>query len=976
MKLKPWFHVVTPREDLREGKPLDASEFAVNLEDIRDGRARKDYQEPARFFERTYLTRNLKDLAAQAVRRLSGIEVETSPVFNMATQFGGGKTHTLALLYHLAQAGPNSHDWQGVRSILDQAQVKSVPKAATAVFVGQKFDSIHGRGGTNGEPRRCTPWGEIAWQIGGAKAFAIVAQHDEEGIAPGGDAIRAFLPDGPALILMDELMNYVSRERPRKGKLGDQLYNFIQNLSEEARGRSNVVLCVSIPASELEMNAEDQGDFDRFKKMLDRLGKAVIMSAETETAEIIRRRLFDWSGLPDDARATASAYAIWVIEHKQMVGDFDVDSARDRFLASYPFHPALLSVFERKWQSLPRFQRTRGVLRLLALWVSHAYKRGFEGAHLDPLIGLGTAPLEDAYFRAALFEQLGNNDLEGPVTTDIAGKKEAHALRLDREAEDAIKKTRLHQKAATVILFESNGGQTKTEATTPEIRLAVAEPNLDIGNVETALDSLSASCYYLTAINNRYRFSLSPNLNKILTDRRATIGKPAIEERVKQVIVEVFKAGPSLARAYFPEKNGQVPDQPALTLVIMPPNQAYHDPATHRLLDQIVRDYNQSGRTFKSALFFAVPDSAGSLQEEARRLLACEDISGDVETYKRLDDIQRRQLDADTKKAARDLKETVWRTYNHVVRLVKDNTLQDIDFGLVHSSAAGSMTELILNRLRSQDEVTENPGASKLVKYWPPALKEWTTKAARDAFFSSPALPRLLKPDAIKRTIADGINQKLIAYAGKSANGGYEPFLFEPDVGVDENDIEISEEMVLLKAADAILEKEPARLARIDINPASAHLRPGESITFTASCFDQHGRPFEGAKVAWAASGGAIDQEGRFSAEDVGDYRIEAQADSLVGKAEARVEETSIGPGPIIKPPDPKGFAWQGTVPPQKWMNFYTKVLSSLVSTPGLKLEVRFAVPPGETATEAKIEATRAALRDLGLAENVTKTDF
>src|SRR6516162_5757961 len=179
----------------------------------------------------------------------------------------------------------------------------------------------------------------------------------------------------------------------------------------------------------------------------------------------------------------------------------------------------------------------------------------------------------------------------------------------------------------------------------------------------------------------------------------------------------------------------------------------------------MVREYGQSGRTFKSALFFAVPEAGAALQDEARKLLACEDICGDIETHKRLDDSQRKQLDTDTKKAARDLKEAVWRTFKHVVRLVKDNTLQELDLGLVHSSAAGSLTELILNRLRSQDEITESVGPSKLIKFWPPALKEWTTKAARDAFFASPALPRLLKPDAIKRTIADGINQKLIAYA-------------------------------------------------------------------------------------------------------------------------------------------------------------------------------------------------------------------
>lgn len=323
--LKTWFHVIQPREDLREGRPMDASEFAVHLDHVREGRAPRDYQEPGGFFERTYLTKNLKDLAAQTVRRLSGINVETSAVFNMATQFGGGKTHSLTLLYHLARSGPAAQGWPGVGAILDQAQVKQVPKAATAVFVGTEFDSFTGRGGI-GEPVRKTPWGEIAWQLGGEKAFAVVARHDEDGAAPGGDVIRAFLPDGPTLILMDELLNYINRCRNHPKKLDAQFHSFLHNLSEEARSRTNLVLCVSIPASELEMTPEDQRDFDSIKKLLDRLGKAVIMSAESETAEIIRRRLFDWSGLPDEAKKTAAAYAEWVQDHKQLIGDFEAEA--------------------------------------------------------------------------------------------------------------------------------------------------------------------------------------------------------------------------------------------------------------------------------------------------------------------------------------------------------------------------------------------------------------------------------------------------------------------------------------------------------------------------------------------------------------------------------------------------------------------------------------------------------------------------
>src|SRR5262249_777492 len=167
MALKPWYKVVTPREDLRDGRPLDASEFAVHLDHVRDNRAPADYQEPARFFERTYLTKNLCELAASVVRRLCGIKVETSAVYNLTTQFGGGNTHALPLVSHRGGGGRKASKWKGVSSVLDAAGVKAAPAAATAVFVGTEFDSIEGRGGKDGTPRRYTPWGEIAFQLAG-----------------------------------------------------------------------------------------------------------------------------------------------------------------------------------------------------------------------------------------------------------------------------------------------------------------------------------------------------------------------------------------------------------------------------------------------------------------------------------------------------------------------------------------------------------------------------------------------------------------------------------------------------------------------------------------------------------------------------------------------------------------------------------------------------------------------------------------
>jgi hypothetical protein len=971
MSLKPWYKVVTPREDLREGKPLDAAEFAVHLDQVREGRAPDDYKVPERFFERTYLTQGLKSFSAEVIRRLSGEKTETSAVFHMITQFGGGKTHGLTLLYHLTKHGPAAEKWSGVRRILEAAGTSSIPKAETAVFVGTEFDTIRGRGGDDGTPLRKTPWGEIAFQLGREKAFSVVAEHDLQMTAPAGDVIRKFLPkEKPCLILIDELVNFISRNR--KTGMAGQLYNFIQNLCEQARGVDRVVLCVSIPSMLIEMTSDDIADFERYSKMLERLGKAVILSAEGETSEIIRRRLFEWGGIPDDAKKVASEYAEWVIEHRHQVPQwFPIDQAREAFLDTYPFHPMVLSVFERKWQGLPRFQRTRGILRLLALWVSKAYQEGFKGAHRDPLIELGTAPLEDPFFRAATFEQLGEDKLEGPVTTDICGKKGSHAIRLDAEAVDSIKKNRLHRKVSTAIFFESNGGQIHAEATVPEIRLAVAEPEVDIGNVETVLEALGTTCYFLSIDKNRYRFSLSPNLNKILADRRASIQPSKIDERLRSEIQTVFSAGSGVERIYFPEKSGQIPDRAVLTLVILSPDQNMQDKKTLSLVESMTREYGSSARTFKSGLIWAIPDSDASLREEARKVLAWEDIRDETDEL-HLDDTQKRQLGENLKKSQRDLKECVWRTYKNIGLLNKDNTFRVADWGLVHSSAAENMLTFILNRLRQDGEVEKDISPNVLVKHWPPAFKEWSTKNVRDVFFASPEFPRLLDPESIKDTISRGVAGGIIGYVGKTKDGSYKPFFFGKSLPAAE--IEISEDMYIITAEEAKKHIEPPKLTSIVISPQDARIEPGKKQAYVAKGLDQHNREIAIGDVLWKATGGTIDKNGVFAAgKDEGNFVITATIGGITGSVNLTIgKEGTIPPKPS-KPPV-EGISkllWNGEVPPQKWMNFYTKVLSKFAGGKGLKITINVEVSPEGGLSKQKIEETKIALRELGLQDDV-----
>lgn len=973
MAPKPWYSVVTPREDLREGKPLDAAEFAVHLDHVRDGRAPPDYQDAERFFERTFLTKNLTALGAEVIRRLSGERTATSAVYSMATQFGGGKTHALTLLYHLATLGPDADRLPGVNTLLAQGQVKSVPKAAVAVFVGTDFDSITGRGGSDGSPLRKTPWGELAYQLGGSESFEKVRKQEEAFIAPSEEVIRNMFPANmPCLILMDELMNYMSRYRERK--YSDRLYSFLQNLSEVARSENRVVLVVSVPASELEMTSEDHADYTRIKKLLDRLSKPVIMSVGSETSEIIRRRLFEWDGIPTEGRKVIADYVHWVVEHRQqMPADIQIDQAKALFEASYPFHPAVLSVFERKWQTLPRFQQTRGMLRLLALWIAHNYQKGYTGARKDPLIELGSAPLDDSLFRTAVIEQLGESKLEAVVTTDIAGKKNSRAVGLDEGAPDTTRKARLHQKVATTIFFESNGGQIQAYATLQEIRFAVGGPDIDLATIELTLDALTppdGACYYLDAGQNRYWFSPKATLTKIHADRVASISETKlleISERTKAEIQKVFQNKPAFKIEFFPDKSNQIPDRTEVCLIVISPEKSPDDKKSCESVRNLIREYGQSARVYKNAVVFSMADEESRLSEATRKIIAWEEIRDDADDLG-LDDSQKQQVERNIKTAAINLKEVVWRSYRYIVLLGKNNELQLIDLGLINSGSSPSLSSFIIERLKLDDLVTTSVGSKYLVRKWPPALVRWTTRGVRDAFFASPEFPRLLNPEILKETLAEGITKGDFGYGCEQSSGTINPFYFKE--AISSSDIEISDEVFILPSAEAEKLQKPRILTTIEIASVPYSIKPGESVTFNAIGRDQYGEILPLDSCVWETTGGSIDSYGEFTAgKKDGNFEVKVSCHGLFHSTPIRISK-------VIIPPPRQKVEWSGEVQPQKWMNFYTKVLGKFATKKGLKILVRFEVKGEEGISEQIVEEAKTSLRELGLSDEITlKTD-
>jgi Protein of unknown function (DUF499) len=634
-----------------------------------------------------------------------------------------------------------------------------------------------------------------------------------------------------------------------------------------------------------------------------------LLARDLEIPEIVRRRLFDWVGAEDEIRKTGRAYARWVQEHReQLAGWFPVDRAQETFEATYPFHPTVLSVFERKWQTLHSFQRTRGILRLLAQWVADAYEDGFKGAHSDPLIALGTAPLDDQFFRASVLDQLGEERLQAAILADIAGET-SHAVRLDADAPETLRRLRLHQKVATALFFESSGGQQRQEATVPELRLAVGEPDLDIGYVEAALEALQDACYYLGWEGNRYRFSIRPNLNKLLADRRAALDAHDVEEEARTAIRKVFASKQGVASPFelcpFPEDTAGISDLPALQLVYLDPTRGIGEEArgfVRRALDE----KGANVRVFKNALIFVLPEASGALLESARRALAWKTL-GDEAYSLELDDEGRRQLAEQQKRAERDLREAVWRAYHRLAFLGANGDVVEEDLGLLHSSAAESMMALIQARLRQRDELTEALAPSKVIQSWPKGLDEWSTKAFRNAVYASPVFPRLTRADALKETIARGVRDGLFGHAIKR---GSEYVRIEFGDELDPADVDFSDESVLVPEELARQLKEAAPTVETPV-PAPTTTLPPTGPAPTAETVPL----FTGKRVS--------------------------------------------------------ALRWRGEIPPQKWTTFYTKVLSRLQSDGGLKLTVEFEAQPEGGMYAERADEIQQHLRELGISEDL-----
>ena len=921
--MTPWYRVVTLREEVREGRSFSPDEFAIALEQVVNGTAPADYSDPDQFFSRTYVTRALEDHAGMALRRLAGRTGNTAPVLTLITQFGGGKTHTLTALYHLARAGNDAIRLPGVAKLLMSSSMSEAPNARVGVFVGNAWDPSEGRE---------TPWIDLARQIAGDRGVDMLGSAAQT-TPPGTEALsRVFAAaDAPVLLLFDEVLNFVNRHR----SMADSFHAFLQNLTVAVSGTTHAAAVISLPRSQVEMTEWDQQWQERITKVVGRVAQDLIANDESDISEVVRRRLFEDLGGERTRRNVADAYAKWCLDRSERLppewtavdtattGKGARDFLRKRFEACYPFHPATLSVFQRKWRALPQFQQTRGALAMLAQWISWAAREQFKKARTEPLITLGSAPLDVPEFRAAVLGQLGESRLDVAIEADIAGET-ARVKALDAGAEGALRD--IHRRLGTAILFESSGGQVDKVAHLPELRFALGETDVETTTIDNAALSLERTGFFIRKVGaDGYRIHHQATLRKVVSDRRASLDyETEVKPAIRTLVEKEFRAGSSVQTVFFPEDSTAIPDSPRLTLVVADAGEEWQPGGQlSERIGQWIRERGASPRLYPAAIVWSAKRPGRELRAAVEEWLAWQRVGLELQQGilgAEIEQSERNEVRARIRDAEDLAKDEVWAGYRYVLisDTGSDDGLRTIDLGAGHSSGNTTLCGRVIGALKSEALLNESVGAGYIDRHWPPAFTDsgaWPLTSLRQSFLDG-SLTRLLDPDtALRRRIIEFVESGDFGLASGEANtGDYTRLWYKEPVGAEEVAFETG--VFLLTKAKA---EELRATETIAVEPQPVTDLP----VFTP--------PEPSPKIA---DGGAI--------------------------------------SPTPSPPHQTTLRLSGTVPPEVWNRIGTRIIPKLRSGADLTVGIDLSVNIEADRSQGFQLELRQALVDLGLEGQVS----
>ena len=817
--LKPWFEVCAPHYDIRDGN-LDESRFAANLNDVAFGIASEEYANSAIFFNKTYVTAGMRDIISRVVRALNGEQTENR-VIALQTSFGGGKTHTLISIYYIAKGGKRLLDQDFMKGLLPEGLTAKFDSAKVAVFTNNSVDPVQGRRTDEGLTIR-TLWGQIAYELGGVEGYNKMRANDEGLVAPSSAIMKPIIEQAQAsLILIDELADYCAKAsgvHVGASNLYIQTNSFVQTLTETVAQVPGCVLIATLPASASEVADTKIGTeiLQSLESRLTRIATSIKPVDDMDVYEVVRHRLFEPfnDSVVAASKRVAKRYKdMYHHRHNDLPAYCDRADYATRIVRAYPFHPELIEILRQRWGSYHNFQRTRGVLRLLASIVQDLWRRRYSLTGPNILIHTSDAYLENLNALRGTITKLVGNQWESVMAADVYGTG-SNAKRIDdEEPASTIGRYRLTQGIATTLLMASIGAETNIGLTMKELKLCMLRPKaFNHSDVDTALNKLEQTAHYLHSSRGvgepSYWFESRANINILLIQAESDIKDNETNADILRRLSQAKGRVNSMNVLVNP--TADVPEQRRLTLIIMHPaiNKG-NEKELEKAVKSIALTRGNSNRTVKNTILYLACSEQGlaSLTDKIKGLLACDKVLLDFGS--RLDEAQIKEIKrkrADDDKAANELLPTA---YNIVVRYTTKGGMETATIINPANDIATQINVKLMDTagINGKGWVLTAIGSNLLRKnnLLPAIDKPIRVKDIYEAFLCYDDKPMITGAEAVKATINRYCQEGLFNVAVKGSDGNYTRIYHHepvPYLDIDNDDYMIVDPTVSISKAD------------------------------------------------------------------------------------------------------------------------------------------------------------------------------
>jgi len=754
--MKPFHTVAIPHEDIKSGA-LEMSVFAADLWNASRGKGPQEYSNPDVFFRKTYQTDGLKELLETVQKRLEGRGGDS--VLQVQTPFGGGKTHSMIALYH--KAG----EWNAKR----------------VVIVGTVLDGDK------------TLWGEIERQLTGEIKYLTGM------VSPGREALSKVLTaNAPVLILMDELMEYMTKASGVKVEdttLAEQTLAFMQELSEEASSISGVCALVTLQSSLIEQSSEAaERLLSKLKKTLGRKEKVYAPVKDSEVTKIIRKRLF--SDINERAAEEIVSNLVDYFANQSMLpAGIEKSDYRTRFLDSYPFTPEVIDVLYQRWGSYPEFQRTRGVLRILALVIHSMLKSG------NSYISLADFDLDRQELRQELIKFTGsefNSVIASDITADDSG-----TMRTNPELGKAYQNLNIATRAAQTIFMYSFSGGREHGATLTDIKRQAASYDNPAEVISDCLERLKNRLFFLQNTDDKYFFSNKPNLNRIIQTKMENVPSESLKELEEELLKRNI-SGKRFKTFIGEQSYKDIPDNYDLKLLVL-------NSVDKQMMLEIVNNRgNSTPRVNRNTIIFLCPGEKTNFEKQMKRKLAFDAIERDKTLE--LGETDRRKLREDMRKISSELDDGVHRVYREIYIPIK-NGLLPTDLGIPTYGENKTLDERVFDHLKSEQKLIDKLAPIVIqAKYMKDSDRLYTEQLWK-SHLQTPGEPLLMNRGVLEEAIVEGLKNGLFGLAMENG-GGLKLMYFNDrksaqDTTVPELQFSSVELLLALAKCKELAEKEP-----------------------------------------------------------------------------------------------------------------------------------------------------------------------